>query len=108
MPREDRRIIFDMNETYQALYKLTLKQEDSGRLIPGVIEKIDIDPTDENKINFTIKNPREGHEKTATFSRDFVAAALMMFCRGCGIPLPRRAKKSVMFEKGQVMLRVMV
>jgi len=108
MPREDRRIIFDMSETYQALYKLSLKKQDEPRLGVGAIVKILPNKDSDDKIDFFLKNPQENTEHTVTYNRDFVAAALMMYCRGAGVPLPRRAQKSVMIRDGQMILRVMV
>lgn len=106
MPREDRRIIFDMSETYNALYKLSLKKDDVPKLIPGAIEKIEVDGLDANKINLYLINPQEGDKAMVTYSRDFVAAALMMYCRGAGIPLPRKASKTVMLDSDRAILRV--
>ena len=108
MPREDRRVIFDMSETYQALYKLSLKQEGGEKMIAGVIIKAEEKEDDPNKISFYLSNPQTEEKKVVTFSRDFVAAALMMFCRGAGIPLPRRASKSVIVEKDKITLRSIV
>ena len=108
MPREDRRVIFDFSETYQAIYKLALKSEDAPKLKPGAIRKIEEDGLDANKINVHIENPQTGEKYMVTYSRDFIAAALMMFCRGAGIPLPRRAGKTVMMDHDRVTLRVMV
>lgn len=108
MPREDRRVIFDLSETYQALYKLSLRQEDGKKLMAGAITAISEDPEDKNKIRFVIENPAESQKENVVFTRDFVAAALMMFCRGAGIPLPRKAAKSIMVEKDRVILRAVV
>lgn len=108
MPREDRRVIFDFSETYQAIYKLSLKTDDAPRLKPGTIRKVEEDGLDANKINVHLENPQTGEKDMVTYSRDFVAAALMMFCRGSGIPLPRRANKTVLTEPDRVILRVMV
>lgn len=108
MPREDRRIIFDMSETYQAIYKLSLKQIDAPKLITGAIMKIEEDGLDGNKLNFFLSNPQDGDKKMITYTRDFIAAALMMYCRGAGIPLPRRAGKTVMLRDGSMILRVTV
>lgn len=108
MPKEDRRLIFDYSETYQALYKLTVKSDDMKRLKPGIIRKIEQDGLDANMVNFYIENPQEGEKHIATYSRDFIAAALMMFCRGNGIPLPRKASKTIMIDEGRMILRVMV
>ncbi len=108
MPREDRRIIFDMTETYQALYKLSLKQENAPKMIAGMIKKIEEDGLDANKINIFLENPQDGEKKMVTFSRDFIAAALMMFCRGAGIPMMRRAHKTVIIREGEMILRIVV
>ena len=40
------------------------------------------------------------------YSRDFIAAALMVYCRGCGIPLPKKARKSVVLKGEGIILRV--
>lgn len=108
MPKEDRRVIFDMSETYQAIYKLSVKSEDTPRPKPGTIKKIEEDGLDANKVNVYIENSQTGEKHMVTYSRDFLAAALMMFCRGAGIPLPRRASKSVMLDMDRVILRVLV
>ena len=108
MPREDRRIIFDKSETYQALYRLSLKKDDEPRLIAGAIVKVEPNKDDEDKFDFHLVNPQDNVEKVVTYSKDFVAAALMMFCRGLGIPLPRRSEKSVLIREGQMVLRIVV
>lgn len=108
MPREDRRVIFDFSETYQAIYKLALQSDGVKRLPPGLIRKVEEDGLDANKINVFVENPQTGDKDMMTYSRDFMAAALMMFCRGSGIPLPRKANKSVMLDTDRIILRVLV
>ena len=55
-----------------------------------------------------LENPqeKEGGRTVCKYTSDFIAAALMLFCRGEGIPLPKNAKKSVMIKGEDVMLRV--
>lgn len=108
MPKEDRRVIFDFSETYNALYKLTTQKPEAPRLRPGAIMKIEEDGLDANKINIFIENAQTGERHMVTYSRDFVAASLMMFCRGAGIPLPRNAGKTVVLDHDRVTLRVLV
>ena len=108
MPREDRRVIFDMSETYQALYKLSSQKENAVKLIAGVITMVEESEDDPNKINFFLKNPQTGDKRVVIYTRDFLAAALMMYCRGAGIPLPRKAAKSVILEKDTIILRAVV
>jgi len=108
MPREDRRIIFDLAETYKALYTLSQKQDDAPKMIAGAIESIAIASGDANNVEVTIINPQFSEKAKVIYSRDFVAAALMMLCRGESIPLPRKASKTVMIDADRVILRVMV
>jgi len=108
MPIEDRRIIFDSLETYKALYTLSAKQEDVPPLIAGAIKGIKVSSQDDNFFEITIENQQTEKRVTIVYSRDFVAAALMMLCRGHSIPLPKKAKKDVLIEDGQFVLRVMI
>lgn len=108
MPNEDRRLIFNYSETYQALYKLSTKSDDVKKLKPGIIRKVEVDGLDKNIINVYLENPQEGDKYMASFTRDFTAAALMMYCRGSGIPLPRKASKTILIEDQKMILRVMV
>jgi hypothetical protein len=108
MPREDRRIIFDLNETYKGLYTLSQKQDDAPQMIAGTIESISISSDDANNIEVLIVNPQVNEKAKIIYSRDFVAAALMVLCRSENIPLPRKAAKTVMIDSERVILRVMI
>lgn len=108
MPSEDRRIIFDYEEVYKAIYALCaqkqLKKPPAGAL-SNVYEEDNgvsiilylINPQDKDNPNVEVE-----------YQRDFLAAALMLFCKGLGIPLPKSAKKSVLIREGTVMLRVQI
>jgi hypothetical protein len=63
---------------------------------------------DSNIVNVYLENPQDGDKHMASYTRDFTAAALMMFCRGSGIPLPRKASKTIVIEDEMMVLRVMV
>ncbi len=109
MPVEDRRIIFDNTEVYKALYALcTQKQMKTPP--PGVIIHIKESEADSSLVVVKISNPQDSNnpEVTVEYSHDFFAAALMLFCRGLGIPLPKSAKKSVVITDGTVMLRAKI
>lgn len=107
MPREDRRIIFDMEEAYKAIYALCVQRE-RRKPPPGKISQIKGDPDDADIIYVTVENPQESSKEEIQYSMDFVAAALMVFCRGSGIPLPKGAAKTVEFAKDHVILRVQI
>ena len=107
MPHEDRRLVFDYEETYKALYSLCLQKE-RKKPPSGTVSMIVEDDKDSSRIYMRIENQidNQGGGSKVEYSRDFLAAALMVYCRGCGIPLPKRARKSVMIREKDVILRV--
>ena len=109
MPSEDRRIIFSSGEVYQALFALCM-QKQVEKPPPGRVMGIEESAEDSQRIVLNLENPqaKEGALVTAEYSRDFLAAALLLFCKGLGIPIPKSGKKSVLVKDGQVMLRVQV
>ena len=109
MPKEDRRIIFENEEVYKALFALAT-QKQLKRPPPGVITAISEDDEDPAIIKFTLNNPQDTDkgDMNVEYNRDFLAAALMLFCRGLGIPLPKSARKSVLIRDGVVMLRAQI
>lgn len=107
MPREDRRIIFEHEEVYKALYSLCVQKE----LKPppaGTVGKVIVHPVDPTKVLVQIRDDRKQTAIDVEFSRDFLAAALMLFCRGHRIPLPKSAQKAVELDSANVVLRVLV
>ncbi|GJL84277.1 MAG: hypothetical protein DHS20C02_00520 [Micavibrio sp.] len=104
MPHEDRRIIFDYEEIYKALYSLCVQKE-RKKPPSGVITMLVEDDKDDSRIYVRIENELDKSGAKIEYSRDFLAAALMVYCRGCGIPLPKKARKSVMIREKDVILR---
>lgn len=107
MPREDRRIVFSPEDVYRAIYALSV-QKQMPKPPPGAITSIVMNPDDPSKIVFHLSNPAQNTEETLDYTYDFVAAALMVYCRGVGIPLPKKAHKSVQMADGELALRVQV
>jgi hypothetical protein len=107
MPREDRRIYFDYEETYKALFALCIQRE-FKKPPAGIIKAIEVNSEDSTKLTIQIDNPLEHASHRMEYSRDFLAAALMLFCRSQSIPLPKAAQKSVEFNYGTVILRVQI
>ena len=105
MPTEDRRIVFSNNEVYKALYTLR-DQKDMRQMPVGEIITAGIDASDSTMMFFVLENRIKQSHAKIEHNQDFVAAALMLFCRGSGVPLPKNAKKSVMIQEGVVILRV--
>ena len=107
MPHEDRRIIFDYSETYKAIYALCVQKE-MRKPPPGAIAAISLDPADDQKVRVRIENKHDNTEAENEYTRDFMAAALMLFCRSHSIPLAKKAKKLVEFGSDHVMLRIVI
>jgi hypothetical protein len=107
MPTEDRRILFANDEVYKALYAMCFQKQMKAPP-PGQVTQIVDDEQNKGQILVKVENPLEKTSTTLEYTHDFMAAALMLFCRGSGIPLPKNAKKSVMINEGQITLRVQI
>ena len=107
MPHEERRIFFDYSETYKAIYALCVQKE-MKKPPPGAVTAIEVDAVDDRNLVFLIENNLDDSEGKREYSRDFLAAALMLYCRGLRIPLPKGARKSVDIEPDKVILNVSI
>lgn len=108
MPREDRRILFSNEEVYKAIFALSM-QKQLKKPPPGQVLRIYEDPREADTVIVELENPQDMTHAKVEYSRDFIAASLMLYCRGCGIPLPKNAKKSVMLgTDDMVILRVQI
>lgn len=108
MPREDRRIIFSYEETYKAIYTLCAQRE-MKKPPPGSICEIVVDDiADDSRLTIKIENRQENVIHDREYSRDFLAAALMVYCRGLSIPISKKATKSVELKKDSVILRLVI
>lgn len=106
MPSEDRRIMFTFDEAYKAIYGLCI-QKNIKKPPAGAITKIEKDADDDTLLYIFLVNETEWEgARKIEYTRDFMAASLMLFCRGCGIPIPRMARKSVVLGQKNIILRV--
>ena len=105
MPREDRRIFFDNDDTFKAVYLLCAQK---GLPKPPAGYILRIEPSIENplELNFILESQKDTSTEIVKYTRDFVVAALMIMCRTIGIPLPKGANKSLELIKDQIVLRV--
>lgn len=108
MPREDRRITFSYDEVYKAIFALCVQRE--VRKPPaGIIMAVDPMPGDTSKVTIRIDNPLTNDPPILMeYGMDYLAAALMLYCRTCRIPLPKTAGKSVELAQDGVILRVQI
>lgn len=108
MPREDRRITFSYDEVYKAIFALCVQRE-IRKPPAGIIMAVDINKADTSKVTIRLENPLT-HDPVVflDYGLDYLAAALMLYCRTCRIPLPKTAGKSVELANDGVVLRVQV
>jgi len=104
---EDRRIIFSYEEAYKAIYSLCTQKE-MKKPPPGAITSITAAPEDDNKLKVRIDNMQDNSGRDIEYSRDFLAAALMLFCRSQSVPIPKKANKSVELKTDGVILRMTI
>ena len=107
MPREDRRIVFDYAETYKAIFALCLKKE-MPRLFVGAIAEITYKANDGKNVVVRFADGLQGTTATTEYSQDFLAAALVLYCRTCAIPVPKRGRKSVDLGADSVTLHIVL
>lgn len=105
MPREDRRIFFDYEETYKAVYSLCTQK---GLPKPPSGSIMRMEPNLENPLELDIflESNRSGSLETVKYTKDFIVAVLMIMCRTIGIPLPKGASKTLELQQDKVILRV--
>jgi hypothetical protein len=106
MPREERRIIFGYTETYKAMLALSV-QKKLARPVAGTISGIALKAGDDKSLVITFTNKTNGKSAKCEYSRDFLAEALIGYCRICRIPFPRKkARKSVEPGREDLTLRI--
>jgi hypothetical protein len=105
MPREDRRISLDHAETYKAIFTLCMQNE-MPRPFAGSIIALNFKAEDDRCVVVRFANGLQETSVTSEHSRDFLAAALMLYCRICNIPIPKKAMKSVDLGDERVTLHI--
>ncbi len=107
MPLEDRRIIFKPDELYHAIYAHA-KRADMRALPSGEIKGARFKDEHGDMVSLVVVNDVEKTTSTHDYGRAFVAAALIMYCRGVGIPVPKAANKSIEIDDGRIVLRAIM
>ena len=105
MPREDRRIFFDFEESYKAIYQLC-QQKGLPKPPAGHIIRIEQNMENPLELDIFLENHKSSAIETIRYTKDFAVAALMIMCRTIGIPLPKGANKSLELARDMVVLRV--
>ena len=107
MPLEERFITFDLEEIHNAV-RVKCVEEKLERPARGELVSIDISDNDDesNLVFFNIKREDNGEEEQFKFERAFFGQALVFYCQGHGIPLPRRGQKILKIAPNQVTMKV--
>lgn len=105
MPREDRRIFFEFEETYKAIYQLCA-QKGLPKPAAGTIIRIEQNIESPLELDVFLENNKSNEIEVIRYTKDFMIAALMIMCRTIGIPLPKGANKTLELAQAQVILRI--
>jgi hypothetical protein len=105
MPREDRRLYFDYEETLTAVQELCAQK---GITVPtdGRILHAAFYASNPSEVEFSFENLRFNRNQKLKYSKDFIVAALMIACAAANIPLPKGTLKSLELDKDSVILRI--
>ena len=109
MPVEERFITFSLEEIHSAV-RVKCVDEKLERPARGELVSIEINEEDEaaqNDVSFKIKREDNGKEEEFKFERAFFGQALVFYCQGHGIPLPKRGQKILKIAPNQVTMKVM-
>lgn len=108
MPTENRFIVFNYEEVYKALRirKITENEE----LPPnGKITKLDFHDQGGPQDNIEIViNSEDGKPQNLEFTREFFALALVFFCQGSNIPIPRAGTKSLVHKDQTIVMHIQI
>jgi hypothetical protein len=91
MPTETRKIQFERDEIRAALIHYALRTE--MRLPKETIEKVKIAPSGATVTFVYARQPGSNQAREINFTEQHVAAAVILYCRSHGFPLPREAEK---------------
>ena len=108
MPSEERFITFSLDEIYDAI-RIKCLADKLDRPVRGELTSIEMheDNTDEQHLIFlNVKREDNGEEEQLNFERKFFAEALVFFCQGYGIPLPRRGQKLLQIASDKITMKV--
>jgi len=106
MPSEERFITFELPEIYKALSILSI-QEDKPALPAGELGAIHVteDAAEDATVSVHVKTKSAG-EEDLKFERAFFAKALVFYCQGSGIPLPKSGQKILNIMKDKIILKI--
>lgn len=106
MPQEDRYIQFTPDEVYTALRIHGITQNIE---LPAGGTIVNIDFSKENSPDATVAlllKTNSGAKETLDFSLEFFARALVFFCQGNNIPIPRAGTKQIMHKDGKILMHI--
>ena len=108
MPAENRFIVFNFEEVYKAL-RIRKITEDEELPPSGKIIHLDFhdDKGAGHVIEMTIRQD-DGTEQNLEFSREFFALALVFYCQGHNIPIPRAGTKSLVHKDDNIVMHIQI
>lgn len=104
MPLENRTLTFDSQELAEALTghsAITKKPFPSG-----VVVSVHLEEEPKPVIKIAVQEYQIARKVHVAMEPEQMAAALIHYCRIKKVPLPRRSRKSLHVEDGQVLLKI--
>ena len=102
MPKEKRFIIFNLEEIQDALriHSVMSKSEEPPT---DTLSSIKPDDNDPDTVHATFK-AEDGTETKTEYGRVFFGQALVFYCQGNGIPIPRAGTKTLKIQPDEIIL----
>jgi hypothetical protein len=106
MPSEERFITFSLDEVQKAL-SISLIQKDMELLPKGNLISLEISNDEDKKEDIFLKIENSPSDvSNLNFDRKFFAEALVFYCQGSGIPLPRSGQKLLNILKDKIIMKI--
>ena len=106
MPIEERFITFNLDEIYKSV-SIRCVQENRDTLPNGKLIAIKVkEPSEEGDGDICLHVKTKDNEVKLHYERDFFALALVFYCQGCGIPLPKRGKKILKITSDCIIMKI--
>ena len=108
MPIEERFVTFALDEVYKAV-SIKCMQEDMPVPPEGTLKAIELTDDQggsEDIIYLSIEPQNGGALEKVKFHRKFFAMALVFYCQGSGIPLPKRGTKTLAIMEDKIIMKI--
>jgi len=105
MPTEERFVTFSLDEVHKAL-SIFLIQKELPALSSANLESFDLKENGGGDNIYLKLEDASGETSDIDFERKFFAEALVFYCQGSGIPLPKSGTKILHIMEDKIMMKI--